>query len=231
MEKLVCMSIAEHLTEIRDALPENVKLVAVSKTKPNEDIMEAYQAGQRIFGENKVQELVTKYESLPRDIEWHMIGHLQRNKVKYIAPFVSLIHGVDSFRLLKAIHKEGEKQGRVLRCLLQFHIAEEETKFGLSLEEAEEMLNSEEFQNLQFVRIDGVMGMATFTDDIDQVRREFKGLSTIFEQLKKNYFKDAPHFIERSMGMSGDYKIAVEEGSTMVRIGSDIFGERIYQTN
>jgi len=225
------MSIAEHLTEIRNSLPENVKLVAVSKTKPNEDIMEAYQTGQRIFGENKVQELVGKYESLPKDIEWHMIGHLQRNKVKYIAPFVSLIHGVDSFRLLKAIDKEGRKQERVLRVLLQFHIAEEQTKFGLSLEEAEEMLNSQEFKNLQFVRIDGVMGMATFTDVIDQVRREFKSLSTIFGQLKETYFSDAPNFSEISMGMSGDYKLAVEEGSTMVRIGSNIFGERNYQNN
>jgi len=225
------MSIAEHLTEILNLLPENVKLVAVSKTKPNEDIMEAYQTGHRIFGENKVQELVAKYESLPKDIEWHMIGHLQRNKVKYIAPFVSLIHGVDSFRLLKAIDKEGRKQERVLRVLLQFHIAEEETKFGLDMEEAEEMLNSEEFKNLQFVRIDGVMGMATFTDDIDQVRREFKSLSTIFEHLKKTYFTDASNFTEISMGMSGDYKLAVEEGSTMVRIGSNIFGERNYQNN
>ncbi|GET31759.1 YggS family pyridoxal phosphate enzyme [Prolixibacter bellariivorans] len=225
------MSIAGHLTEIRNSLPENVKLVAVSKTKPNEDIMEAYQTGQRIFGENKVQELVGKYESLPKDIEWHMIGHLQRNKVKYIAPFVSLIHGVDSFRLLKAIDKEGRKQERVLRVLLQFHIAEEQTKFGLSLEEAEEMLNSQEFKNLQFVRIDGVMGMATFTDVIDQVRREFKSLSTIFGQLKETYFSDAPNFSEISMGMSGDYKLAVEEGSTMVRIGSNIFGERNYQNN
>jgi pyridoxal phosphate enzyme (YggS family) len=225
------MSIAEHLTEIRNSLPENVKLVAVSKTKPNDDIMEAYQTGQRIFGENKVQELVEKYESLPKDIEWHMIGHLQRNKVKYIAPFVSLIHGVDSFRLLKAIDKEGRKQNRVLRCLLQFHIAEEETKFGLSLEEANEMLNSQEFKNLQFVRIDGVMGMATFTDVIDQVRREFRSLSTIFGQLKETYFNEAQNFSEISMGMSGDYKLAVEEGSTMVRIGSNIFGERNYQNN
>lgn len=225
------MSIAEQLTEIRKSLPENVKLVAVSKTKPNEDIMEAYQTGQRMFGENKVQELVAKYESLPKDIEWHMIGHLQRNKVKYIAPFVSLIHGVDSFRLLKAIDKEGRKADRVLRVLLQFHIAEEETKFGLDLKETEEMLNSQEFKNLQFVRIDGVMGMATFTEDIDQVRREFKSLSTIFEHLKKTYFNDAPNFSEISMGMSGDYKLAVEEGSTMVRIGSNIFGERNYQNN
>ena len=225
------MSIAENLTKILNSLPENVKLVAVSKTKPNEDILEAYRCGQRIFGENKVQELVTKYESLPRDIEWHMIGHLQRNKVKYIAPFVSLIHGVDSFRLLKAIDKEGRKEDRVLRCLLQFHIAEEETKFGLDIEEAEQMLNSQEFKDLQFVRIDGVMGMATFTDDIDQVRREFKSLSTIFDYLKKTYFNDAPSFSEISMGMSGDYHLAIEEGSTMVRIGSNIFGERNYQNN
>ena len=225
------MSIAENLTEILNSLPENVKLVAVSKTKPNEDILEAYRCGQRIFGENKVQELVTKYESLPKDIEWHMIGHLQRNKVKYIAPFVSLIHGVDSFRLLKAIDKEGRKEDRVLRCLLQFHVAEEETKFGLDIEEAEQMLNSQEFKDLQFVRIDGVMGMATFTDDIDQVRREFKSLSAIFGYLKKTYFSDAPNFSEISMGMSGDYHLAIEEGSTMVRIGSNIFGERNYQNN
>lgn len=189
---------------------------------------EAYRQGQCAFGENKVQEMVAKYEMLPKDIEWHFIGHLQTNKVKYIAPFVYLIHGVDSFKLLKSIDKEAGKINRIIPCLLQFHIAEEETKFGFSMEEATEMLSSEEFKLIENVRISGVMGMATYTENENQIRKEFSHLKTIFNQLKMAYFSDFPAFKEISMGMSGDYQIAVEEGSTMVRIGSTIFGERFY---
>ncbi|MGE5426405.1 MAG: YggS family pyridoxal phosphate-dependent enzyme [Methylococcaceae bacterium] len=222
------MSIAEHIDRIKSLLPAHVKLVAVSKTKPAENILEAYNYGQKIFGENKVQEMVGKYETLPKDIEWHFIGHLQTNKIKYIAPFVQLIHGVDSFKLLKSIDSEAKKAGRILSCLLQFHIAEEETKFGLSMEEALEMLNSEAFQSLKNVAICGVMGMATFTDNEQQIRKEFATLKSYFEMLKKEYFAQSPVFKEISMGMSGDYLLAIEEGSTMVRIGSNIFGERNY---
>lgn len=222
------MSIAENIILIKSNLPESVQLVAVSKTKPAELLMEAYQQGQRTFGENKVQEMVAKYEMLPKDIEWHFIGHLQTNKVKYIAPFVHLIHGVDSFKLLKSIDKEAGKVNRILPCLLQFHIAEEETKFGFSMEEAVEMLSSDEFKQLENVRISGVMGMATYTEDENQVRKEFSHLKGIFNQLKTEYFPEFSDFKGISMGMSGDYQIAVEEGSTMVRIGSTIFGERFY---
>jgi len=222
------MSIAEKIEEIKSNLPKTVKLVAVSKTKPAELIMEAYNQGQRAFGENKVQELLAKYEELPRDILWHFIGHLQTNKVKYIAPFVHLIHGVDSFKLMKAINQEAKRNGRIISCLLQFHIAEEETKFGFSLDEVLEILNSEEFANLGNIRIAGVMGMATYTDDTAQIRKEFSMLRFIFETLKKDYFSENLNFKEISMGMSGDYLIAIEEGSTMVRIGSTIFGERNY---
>lgn len=222
------MSIAENLKLIKDSLPDNVKLVAVSKTKPIETIMEAYRAGQLVFGENKVQELVQKYESLPKDIEWHYIGHLQTNKVKYLAPFVSLIHAVDSIKLLNAINKEAQKSKRVIDCLLQFYIAKEETKFGLSLEEAHQILASPDFVALEHVRIAGVMGMATFTDDVEQIRNEFKTLKNIFTQLKEQYFTESEYFREISMGMSDDYLIAVEQGSTMVRIGSTIFGAREY---
>lgn len=211
---------------IRANLPLNVKLVAVSKTKPAELLMEAYLHGQRAFGENKVQEMVWKYEELPKDIEWHLIGHLQTNKVKYIAPFVHLIHGVDSFKLLKTINSEATKLNRIIPCLLQFHIAEEETKFGFSLEEAIEMLSAGEFDNLRNVRISGVMGMATYTEDENQIRKEFAHLKSIFEKLNLEYFTKNTDFKEISMGMSGDYLVAVEEGSTMVRIGSTIFGER-----
>ncbi|MGE5449033.1 MAG: YggS family pyridoxal phosphate-dependent enzyme, partial [Bacteroidales bacterium] len=210
------MSIAEHIDRIKSLLPAHVKLVAVSKTKPAENILEAYNYGQKIFGENKVQEMVGKYETLPKDIEWHFIGHLQTNKIKYIAPFVQLIHGVDSFKLLKSIDSEAKKAGRILSCLLQFHIAEEETKFGLSMEEALEMLNSEAFQSLKNVAICGVMGMATFTDNEQQIRKEFATLKSYFEMLKKEYFAQSPVFKEISMGMSGDYLLAIEEGSTMV---------------
>lgn len=222
------MSIAENIDRIKALLPAHVKLVAVSKTKPAEDILEAYQHGQKIFGENKVQEMVGKYESLPKDIEWHFIGHLQTNKIKYIAPFVHLIHGVDSFKLLKSIDSEAKKAGRIICCLLQFHIAEEETKFGLSMEEALGMLNSEAFQSLKNVAICGVMGMATFTDNEQQIRKEFATLKSYFDMLKKDYYALSPLFQEISMGMSGDYLLAIAEGSTMVRIGSSIFGERNY---
>ena len=214
--------------EICAALPENVKLVAVSKTKPAEDIERLYNTGQRAFGENKAQELKGKHESLPEDIEWHFIGHLQKNKIKYIAPFVTLIHSIDSFSLLEEVDRIAAKNGRVIPCLLQFHIAAEETKFGFSLEECIEMLESPSFKLLNNVEIHGVMGMATFTDDETQVRREFKNLRQIFERLKDNFFKESDCFKEVSMGMTHDYGIAIEEGSTMVRIGSAIFGERNY---
>lgn len=222
------MSIAENIDLVKSHLPVQVKLVAVSKTKPVEMLMEAYRHGQRAFGENKVQEMVAKYEAMPKDIEWHFIGHLQTNKIKYMASFVHLIHGVDSFKLLKAIDAEARKVGRIIPCLLQFHIAEEETKFGLSLDEALEMLGSEEYRALNHISLSGVMGMATFTDDETQIRKEFAALKSYFDNLKTNYFSGNPQFREISMGMSGDYLIAVEEGSTMVRIGSTIFGERNY---
>lgn len=222
------MEITENIERIKKEITSDVCLVAVSKTKPKEAILEAYQGGQRVFGENKVQELVQKHEDLPKDIEWHFIGHLQTNKVKYLAPFVSLIHGVDSLKLLKTINKEGQKNERVIPCLLQFHIAEEETKFGLNLAEAEELLESETFASLDNVEVRGVMGMATYTDDENQIRKEFRSLKTIFNELKTRYFQDQPSFSEISMGMSGDYQLAVKEGSTIVRVGSKIFGERDY---
>lgn len=201
-------------------------LVAVSKTKPIEDLREAYDAGIRDFGENKVQEIQEKQPLLPADVRWHMIGHLQSNKVKYIAPFVHLIHGVDSFKLLQEINKQGKKIDRVIPCLLQVHIAEEETKFGFDKAELDEMLNSKEFQELTHVRIAGLMGMATFTESQDQVRKEFRCLKQLFEDLKTRTLPDFVELKEISMGMSGDYLIAQEEGSTMVRIGSAIFGKR-----
>ena len=218
--------IVKNLVNVQDSLIENISLIAVSKTKPASDIQTLYDAGQRAFGENKVQELVEKYEVLPKDIEWHLIGHLQSNKVKYIAPFVHLIHGVDSFKLLKEINKEGGKCKRIIPCLLQFHIAQEETKFGFSFEEAQEMLESNEFVELQHVAIYGVMGMASFTEDENQIHEEFQTLHNYFQLIKSHYFKFNPEFKELSMGMSGDYKIAMEEGSTMVRVGSTIFGSR-----
>lgn len=220
------MSIADNLKNIKQELPENVQLVAISKTKPNEAILEAYEAGQIVFGENRVQELTQKYEELPKDIKWHMVGHLQSNKVKYIAPFVHLIHGVDKAKLIKEIDKQAKKHNRVIDVLLQFHIAEEETKFGFNYEEAEEMLSNPKFKEYKNVQICGVMGMATFTDDEEQIRKEFKQLAQFFQQLKSNYFKDSGHFKEISMGMTNDYKIAIEEGATLVRIGSLIFGKR-----
>jgi pyridoxal phosphate enzyme (YggS family) len=218
--------IKRQLAAIRSSLPATTALIAVSKTHPIERIMEAYEAGQRDFGENKVQELVEKYEALPKDIRWHMIGHLQSNKVKYIAPFVHLIHGVDSFNLLKEINKQGQKNGRQISCLLQFHIAQEDTKFGLSLEEAKAFLAGPEFSLLDHVRICGVMGMATFTENTTQIRKEFQSLHAIYQQLKSNYFSSNAEFKEISMGMSDDYPIAMEEGSTLIRVGSKIFGRR-----
>jgi pyridoxal phosphate enzyme (YggS family) len=222
------MSITENIDHIKTNLPAGVQLIAVSKTKPAELLMEAYRHGQRAFGENKVQEMTGKQEELPKDIEWHFIGHLQTNKIKYIAPFVHLIHGVDSFKLLRSIDAEARKVNRIIPCLLQFYIAEEETKFGFSLEEAMDMLNSSEIGTLKNISISGVMGMATFTDDSKQIRKEFALLRSIFETLKSSYFTGVGDFKEISMGMSADYLIAIEEGSTMIRIGSTIFGERSY---
>jgi len=222
------MGIAENILKLKSELAEGVTLVAVSKTKPNEDILAAYEVGQRVFGENKVQELAAKYEQLPKDIEWHFIGHLQTNKVKYIASFVNLIHGVDSLKLLNTIDKEGAKVKRTINCLLQFHIAEEETKFGLDLNEAKEILSSDEFASMQNVQVCGVMGMATYTDDEAQIRKEFRQLKNIFNQIKAEFFGENDSFSEISMGMSGDYQLAIQEGSTMVRVGSFIFGQRYY---
>jgi len=203
-----------------------VKIVAVSKTRTIEDIMEAYTAGQRIFGENRVQELLSKKDSLPQDIQWHLIGHLQTNKVKFIIPFVRLIHSVDSFKLLLTINNEAEKVSRIVDCLLQFHIAREESKFGFSMEEVTTMLESAPFKSMKNVSLCGIMGMATFTDNTETVRNEFRYLKNCFDILKHDYFQLSEKFTEISMGMSGDYNLAVEEGSTMVRIGSLIFGER-----
>lgn len=220
------MSIAQNLQSILNQIPATVKLVAVSKFKPNEAILEAYQAGQRTFGENRVQELADKQAQLPADIQWHMIGHLQSNKIKYIAPFVNLIHGVDSTKLLTEIDKQGQKIGRVIPCLLQVHIAQEETKFGFDRDELLKLMGSDELKTLSHIQLHGLMGMATNTDDTAQVRKEFKSLRTLFEELKSAYFAEDANFKEISMGMSSDYKIAIEEGSTMVRIGSSIFGGR-----
>lgn len=220
------MDIEKNIAEIKQSLPEGVKLVAVSKKKSPEIIMQAYNAGHKIFGENKAQELIQKYEELPDDIEWHFIGHLQTNKAKYLAPFVSMIHGIDSFKILKTVNKEAKKNNRNIPCLLQFHIAQESTKFGLSEEEAHEILDSEDYKALKNISIFGVMGMATFTEDEMQVRNEFRFLKKIFDKLKKEYFPRKKGFKEISMGMSDDYPIALEEGSTIVRIGSKIFGDR-----
>lgn len=221
--------IAEQLDEIRSEIPKGVTLVAVSKTKPVSDIMQAYNAGQRVFGENKVQELVDKATELPADIEWHLIGHLQTNKVKYIAQFVHLIHAVDSLKLLVEINKQALKHNRIINCLLQFHIADEESKFGLDLTESKAILESEEYNSMHNISICGVMGMATFTEDESKIRSEFRHLKTIFTTLKESFFSDSISFSEISMGMSGDYLLAIEEGSTMVRIGSSIFGTRNHQ--
>lgn len=221
-------SIAKNMSRFIELIPAHVKIVAVSKTKPNEDILEAYEQGQRIFGENKVQDLVTKAETLPKDIQWHFIGHLQTNKVKYIAPFVSLLHAVDSFKLLNEVNKQAKKNDRTISCLLQFHIATEDTKFGLNMEEAKAILAEERFKDLKNIEIGGVMGMATYTTDEMVIRNEFSQLVSYFKELKATFFKDKEGFKEISMGMSGDYQWAIEEGSTMVRVGSSIFGARNY---
>ncbi|UOX33570.1 YggS family pyridoxal phosphate-dependent enzyme [Flavobacterium sediminilitoris] len=220
------MSIAINLNDIKSSLPEQVTLVAVSKTKPISDLKEAYEAGQRIFGENKIQEMTDKYEEMPKDIEWHMIGHVQTNKVKYMAPYVSLIHGVDSFKLLKEINKQALKNNRIIDCLLQIHIAEEETKFGLDKKELEEILSSEEFKNFKNIKIVGLMGMATFTENQNQIKKEFLHLKSIFNTLQNQFETSNLKLKILSMGMSGDYQLAISCGSTMVRIGSSIFGHR-----
>lgn len=222
------MSITDNLKQVLATLPAGVRLVAVSKFHPNEAIEEAYTAGQRIFGESKVQEMTGKYESLPKDIEWHFIGHLQTNKIKYMAPFVSMIHGIDSYKLLTEVNKQAAKAERIIDCLLQLHIAQEETKFGFSFEECREMLAAGEWKTLANVRICGLMGMATNTDAEKQIEQEFHSLHIFFNEVKKDFFADQPHFCELSMGMSDDYPLAVAQGSTLVRVGSRIFGERIY---
>ena len=220
--------IQEEIRTIKSGLPKEVRLVAVSKYHPIEALQEAYDGGQRIFGESKVQEMTSKYEVLPKDIEWHFIGHLQTNKIKYIAPYVALIHGVDSYKLLAEINKQAAKVGRVIPCLLQIHIAQEETKFGFSTEECRAMLEEGQWRQLDHVQIAGVMGMATNTEDETQIRREFSTLSAFFQEIKEAYFKEVSSFKEISMGMSDDYPLAIEEGSTLIRIGSRIFGARNY---
>lgn len=218
--------IEENLQKIKESIPNDVTLIAVSKTKPNEAILSAYGVGHRDFGENKVQELAEKSEALPKDIQWHMIGHLQRNKVKYIAPFVHLIHGVDSERLLKEINKQGKKNNRIIPVLLQFHIAKEDSKFGFDFDEVKVLLESDQFLNYKHIAINGVMGMATFTENKEQIADEFRALHNYFQVLKSHYFKFNESFQIISMGMSGDYEIAITEGSNMIRVGSAIFGER-----
>ena len=221
-------SIRENIESLNLELNRKAKLVAVSKTKPEELLLEAYDSGQRIFGENKVQELCSKYENLPKDIKWHMIGHLQKNKVKYIAPFVALVHSVDSMALAKEINKRALQNNRTIDILLQVKITDEETKFGLSRESLLETIETQEFQTLQNIRVIGLMGMASNTSDENKVRQEFKSLKQVFESIKKSYKLANVELTELSMGMSGDYKLAVEEGSTMVRVGSSIFGKRNY---
>lgn len=216
--------IKEKLDRINSSIPENVTLVAVSKTKPIADLQEAYDAGQRVFGENKIQEMVGKYDELPKDIKWHMIGHLQRNKVKYMAHFVDLIHGVDSFKTLKEIDKQAKKHDRVISCLLQARIAKEETKFGLPFDEIRNILSSEEYKELTNISIKGLMGMATFTNNQQILNEEFSSLKNLFDELKL----ENKQFNTLSMGMSGDYLLAIDKGSTMIRVGSSIFGARNY---
>lgn len=218
------MSIQKQLLSILENLPKHVHLVAVSKTKPNADLEEAYAAGQRIFGENKIQEMTQKWETLPKDIQWHMIGNVQTNKVKYMAPYVSLIHGVDRYKLLKEINKQAAKSDRIIDCLLQMHIAQEDTKFGFNKEELEAVVTDLKVNPLPYIRIKGLMGMATFTDNQEQIRSEFKTLKQQFDWLQTQH----PEANELSMGMSGDYVLAIEEGSTMIRVGSKIFGSRNY---
>jgi PLP dependent protein len=222
------MSIADNIKSLKNETNAiKVQLIAVSKTKPAEEIMEAYDAGQRVFGENMVQELVDKYEKLPKDIKWHLIGHLQSNKVKYIAPFISMIQSVDSLKLLQEIDKHAQKNNRVIDCLLQVYIADEETKFGLGFDEVIELLRSEEYTELSHVRIRGLMGIATNTDNEKQIKDEFYELKIFFDGIKQSYFRQDPTFDILSMGMSSDYKVAIEQGSNMVRLGSTIFGQRV----
>ena len=222
------MSILRNIQQIRNHIPANVKLVCVSKFHPESAVLEAYEAGERIFGESRVQELLDKQPNLPADIHWHFIGHLQTNKIKYIVPFVDLIHGVDSLKVLKEIDKQAENAGRVVSCLLQVHIAQEETKFGFSAGELAEMLESDEFREMKNVEISGLMGMATLTDNSSQIRQEFRKLKVLRDEIKQLYFTLNNSFTELSMGMSDDYLIAIEEGSTMIRIGTSIFGVREY---
>ncbi len=222
------MSIADNLDLIKSNIPNGVLLVAVSKTKPNEMLLEAYEAGQRVFGENRPQELKQKHADLPKDIQWHFIGHPQSKQVKYFAPFVELIHGVDGIKLLQVINKEAIKNNRIINCLLQFHIAEESTKFGLSMEECTHLIQSEAYNSLKNIRVCGVMGMATNTNALEQVEHEFSILNQIFTDLKKKHFNEDEFFKEISMGMSSDYQVAIEKGSTLVRVGSSIFGSRNY---
>ena len=220
--------IQSEIQRIKAELPPSTQLVAVSKFHPVEALQEAYDGGQRIFGESKVQEMTSKYEALPKDIEWHFIGHLQTNKIKYMAPYVALIHGVDSYKLLAEIDKQAGKVGRTIPCLLQIHIAQEETKFGFSIDECRAMLEAGEWKNLKHIQIAGMMGMATNTGNGQQVEAEFKTLSCFFHEMKETYFKDMPYYKELSMGMSDDYPLAIRHGSTLIRIGSRIFGERLY---
>lgn len=222
------MSIADNLKQVLAELPSGVRLVAVSKFHPNEAIEEAYHAGQRIFGESKVQEMTAKYESLPKDIEWHFIGHLQTNKIKYMIPYVSMIHGIDTYKLLAEVNKQAGKVGRIVNCLLQIHVAQEETKFGFSPEECREMLEGGEWKQLTHVRICGMMGMASNTEDTEQIKSEFRLLNSLFQEFKATWFADSEAFTELSMGMSHDYHEAIASGSTLVRVGSKIFGERNY---
>lgn len=222
------MSVHENIDALREHIPDGCTLIAVSKLQPLEKIEDAYAAGQRVFGENKAQEMVPKYQALPQDVQWHMIGHLQTNKVKYIAPFVSLIHSVDSIRLLEEVNKQAGRSNRIIPCLLQVHIAEEETKFGFSPGEIGDIVASDVWSAMQNIEIRGLMGMATFTDNHEQIRREFRTLKTLFDKLASVELPKAVTMKELSMGMSGDYKIAIEEGSTMVRVGTAIFGERNY---
>ncbi|WP_300694017.1 YggS family pyridoxal phosphate-dependent enzyme [uncultured Bacteroides sp.] len=222
------MNIAENLQQVLGELPAGVRLVAVSKFHPNEAIEEAYRAGQRVFGESRVQEMIAKYESLPKDIEWHFIGHLQTNKIKFIIPYVALIHGIDSYKLLVEVNKQAAKIGKVVNCLLQLHIAEEESKFGFSFNECREMLASGEWRKLSNIQLCGLMGMATNTDDREQIEKEFCSLSSFFKEVKGTWFAEAESFRELSMGMSHDYHQAITAGSTLIRVGSKIFGDRIY---
>ena len=222
------MSVQQNIISIRKHIPAHVQLVCVSKFHPDEELLEAYNAGERVFGESKVQEMCGKQQRLPKDIHWHFIGHLQTNKIKQIVPFVELIHGVDTFKLLVEINKQAEKQNRRVNCLLQVYIASEVTKFGFSSDELKSLLATAEWQELKNINIAGLMGMATFTDDKNQIRSEFKLLKMLFDELKNIYFADNASFKEISMGMSDDYQIAIEEGSTMVRVGSSIFGVRNY---